>query len=74
MNEKIINNSSIINARQNILNAVNNELNNGLPIAVISMILHDCIHDIDDILATVISNENDMKKVNSADTKGGEHD
>lgn len=74
MNEKIINNSSIIAARQNILKVVNNELNNGLPVAVISMILHNCVYDLDDMLAMVISKENDMKKDNGTSTEGGAHD
>lgn len=58
METKVLNNKTIIDARDNIMKAVNAELNNGIPVSVISMILHVCLTNVDEVLAQVISTEN----------------
>lgn len=64
METKVLNNKTIIDARDNIMKAVNSELNNGIPVSVISMILQICNDNINNILAEIISAEisNDKEK------------
>lgn len=58
METKVLNNKTIIDARDNIMKAVNTELNNGIPVSVMSMILHVCLTNVDELLTQVISTEN----------------
>lgn len=56
-NKKLINNSSIICAKQNIRDVINREIQNGIPISVIHLIVDSCFQEIDALLNKVLDEE-----------------
>ena len=58
MNEpKTINNNSIMEAKNKLANAVNDIINDGIPISIVSMCLHLMADDVDRVLAQVLESE-----------------
>lgn len=55
-------NSSIFNAKQEILDCVNKQLNNGVPIASISLILEVMLREVNEQTKNVISREQEEFK------------
>lgn len=64
MGTKVLNNKAIMDAKDNVMKAINAELNNGIPVSVMSMIIQICNDNINNILAEIISAEtsNDKEK------------
>lgn len=57
METKVLNNKAIMDAKDNVMKAINAELNNGIPVSVMSMIIQICNDNINNILAEIISTE-----------------
>lgn len=54
---KTFNNTEGINVKNRIAAAISGELNKGSPIAVISMIVHMCAYEVDDLMKSVLAAE-----------------
>lgn len=62
METKVLNNKAIMDAKDNVMKAINTELNNGIPVSVMSMIIQICNDNINNILAEIISAETSSDK------------
>ena len=61
MNEqpKAFNNTEIMKSHKRIVDAINEELKNGMPVSVVSIILHTCVADVDAMLNAAMASENE---------------
>lgn len=62
METKVLDNKTIVDAKNNIIAAVDAELKNGVPISVMSMILHGCMMEVNNALNEVLLNEINSEK------------
>lgn len=60
---KIFNNTDVVNAKNRIAAAVNAELNKGIPVSVVSMIIHMCAYEVDNLQNSAIAAEAAEKEV-----------
>ena len=64
MTEKILKNIDILNAKNRIAAAVNAELNKGIPVSVVSMVVHMCAYEVDNLQNSAIAAETAEKEEN----------
>lgn len=69
---KIINNTVIMESRKRIIDTVNAEINEvGIPVSVMSMILHSCVSEVDALVSQVIASENNLANPGGSNGKNG---
>ena len=63
METKVLSDKAIMETKNKIINTIGAELSNGIPLSIMSMILHICSNDIDNALSHAIAGatEDDTK-------------
>lgn len=61
--KKVIDNTAIMESKKRIVDTINNEINTiGIPVSIVSMILHGCASEVDFLLNQTIAAEKSNKE------------